>query len=487
VFEVLAALCQLNESRPQDHAFSQDDRTLPYAELAQSVGGLSQELEATNANTTAIFAPNGLEWVIADLSVAFAGKTMVPLPTFFSEIQLRHIIQDAGVDRILATRDTRAQAEALGPPVTEVILDGPAAPLQNGQNRGREAGRIIYTSGTTGTPKGVRLGDAQIGASAKGLMAASGACVEDRYLSVLPFSLLLEQVAGIAVPLLVGAPVSIAANAAAAALQGDATPLMNAFEKTGATTSVLVPGLLDAWVKTLAATGNTAPSTLRFVAVGGAPVSQDLPQTAWKLGIPVHEGYGLSECCSVVSVNRPGLRTANTTGQPIPGVTVTLEDGEIVVHGDTVMSGYLGRNDDPGGVWRTGDLGEFTPEGALRVLGRKDNLIVTQTGRNISPEWIESVCEASPDIYKAMLVQVDDRDLVLIVLIDPSSSRTTADITAHLRVQFATLPDYARAEHIAIIDAAETAENELLTPLGDVRRTSCQAFAARWIDRQPAM
>jgi len=485
VFEVLAALQKLSKTRPHDSAFSQDQRALSYAQLSGRVGAFSQDL--ADNDVIAIYAPNGLEWVIADLSVAFAGKTMVPLPTFFSEGQLRHIIENAGVGRILASRETLNQAQAFGLPVTEVTIDGPTAPLDGANNHSLEAQRIIYTSGTTGAPKGVRLGDKQICASAKGLLAASGASAEDRYLSVLPFSLLLEQIAGIALPILAGAPVSIASNAAGAALQGDTLPLMNAFadafEGTGATASVLVPGLLDAWVKTLAAANATAPSSLRFVAVGGAPVNKTLAKMAWDLGVPAHEGYGLSECCSVVSVNRPGGRSEGSTGTPIPGVNVTLQNGEIVVHGDTVMAGYLGHDNNPDGVWRTGDLGEFSSKGALRILGRKDNLIVTQAGRNISPEWVEGLCETSPGVAKCVLTHVPDQDenqgLVLIVVGAPDSG-------AVLQAQFAQLPDYARPDHTVIVDGADVAKYDLLTPLGDARRAHCQAFARQWLGRPDA-
>jgi len=483
VFEVLAALHHLSKTRPQDSAFTHDQRSLSYGELGERVGGLAGKLTAIDSDTVAIFAPNGLEWVIADLSVAFAGKTMVPLPTFFSEGQLRHIIDNANVGHILASRETLDQAQSLGLPVSEVSIDGPTAPFEAANNRARDAARIIYTSGTTGAPKGVRLGDKQICGSAKGLLAASGASAEDRYLSVLPFSLLLEQIAGIALPILAGAPVSIAANAAGAAMQGDTMPLMSAFatafDGVGPTASVLVPGLLDAWVKTMAATGNIAPASLRFVAVGGAPVNQALAKMAWDLGVPVHEGYGLSECCSVVSVNRPGSRVEGTAGEPLPGLSVTLDDGEIVVHGDTVMAGYLGHNNAPDGVWRTGDLGELSADGTLSILGRKDNLIVTQAGRNISPEWVEGLCETSPGVAKCMLTHVVGQGLVLIVVGAP-------DAATAVQEHYAQLPDYARPDHTAMVDGADVAKHDLLTPLGDAHRAQCQIFAERWLGRQTA-
>lgn len=494
MFDILTKLIALSETRPDAPAFSQGARTLSYGELSTRVSALSEDISQHNTTdgSIAIFAPNGLEWVVADLGLAHAGKTMVPLPTFFSHDQLRYIIQDAHVRHVLVTAETRARAQALGMAFTEITLNKPSAQpasamasLRSTLGRSKNAQRIIYTSGTTGTPKGVRLGDRQISASARGLLAASGATQDDRYLSVLPFSLLLEQIAGICVPLLAGAPVTLAADAAATALAGDGMPLMKAFNTANASASVMVPGLLKAWVETMAATSNVAPKSLRFVAVGGAPINETLAQTAWDMGVPVYEGYGLSECCSVVSVNRPDDRAHGTVGKPITGVYVTLKNGEIIVHGNTVMSGYLGHDGaatEPGRVWPTGDLGAFAKNGALRILGRKDNLIVTQAGRNVSPEWVEDTCESHPNVAKAVLTLVPAHGLTLIVLPNPATADRTT-IPEVLHEEFAKLPDYAKPDNIIVINAHEASENELFTPLGDVRRGICAAFAENRLQR----
>ena len=150
------------------------------------------------------------------------------------------------------------------------------------------------------------------------------------------------------------------------------------------TTAVLVPQLLSGLVAQLEARNARAPESLRFVAVGGARVSEALTTRAWELGIPVHEGYGLTECCSVVAVNRPGRRKAGTVGEPLRGLDVRIDDGEIVVSGPTVMQGYLHgpRAEAP---WRTGDLGHRDEDGFLSVTGRKDNLLVTAAGGTSRP------------------------------------------------------------------------------------------------------
>lgn len=444
--EVLSSLANLARTRPDDVAASDDHTQLSYAQLARQVAHLAHSLKGA-PQTIAIHAQNSVHWVVTDLALALAGKTLVPLPTFFSAEQIAHIITDAGVELVLCDQDS----QAFGVPHKILVANDDNRPWPDDLSAADQASRVIYTSGTTGAPKGVRIGAKQIAASAQGLVAASGANAEDRYLSVLPFSLLLEQIAAICVPLLAGAPVTINAHAAGAALQHDVAPLIEAFATVRPTVSVLVPGLLQAWVYGLNAAGQRAPESLRFIAVGGAPVSPSLSDTAWTLGIPVHEGYGLSECCSVVSVNRPGTRVPGTTGSPLDGVEVSLKDGEIVISGPTVMDGYLGRADLEGHVWHTGDMGEITPEGHVRVLGRKDNLIVTQSGRNISPEWVESLATGTPGVATAKLSLNSAHELVLQVT--PRSNGDVSDLTQAVRAQLRTAPDYAQPAHIEVSPA----------------------------------
>ena len=136
--------------------------------------------------------------------------------------------------------------------------------------------------------------------------------------------------------------------------------------------------------------GKRAPASLRFVAVGGAPVPPQVAEAAWALGNPCIRRHGLSECGSVVSVNRVGDRQPGTAGRALEGLSVSIDDGEIVVDGPSITDGYLG-----GGAaerpWRTGDLGAIDGDGFLTIHGRKDNLLVTAFGRNVSPEWIETL------------------------------------------------------------------------------------------------
>ena len=246
--------------------------------------------------------------------------------------------------------------------------------------------------------------------SVAALAEASRASAADRYLSVLPNSLLLEQIAGTYLPLSVGAAIHLPAVMAAS----PGGQLTIAAEQARATAMVLVPELLAAWVKELQARGKPGPDFLRFIAVGGAPVRHAWLRQRGRQGLPVYEGYGLSECCSVVSVNRPDARRAGTVGRPLSDVHVAIDEGEIAVRGPTVMRGYVGEP-QISGLWHTGDLGHFDPDGFLIVTGRKDNVIVTAAGRNINPEWVEDVIAADNRVGRCVVVAYE-RELVALII-----------------------------------------------------------------------
>ena len=309
--------------------------------------------------------------------------------------------------------------------------------------------------------------------SVAALAEASRASAADRYLSVLPNSLLLEQIAGNYLPLSVGA--AIHQPGVMAASPGG--QLTRAAEQARATAMVLVPELLVAWVKELQARGMQGPDSLRFVAVGGAPVSPRLATAAWEQGLPVYEGYGLSECSSVVSVNCPDARRAGTVGRPLSAVEVAIDEGEIVVSGPTVMSGYVGEP-QISGSWRTGDLGHFDPDGFLIVTGRMDNVIVTAAGRNINPEWVEDIIAADNRIGRCVVVAYERQ---LVALIIPADSSVCSDPSAmHNLVTSAAreLPDYAKPRRYLTMSDQEFQRLDLLTANSRPRRSQVGEIVA---------
>ncbi len=320
------ALARHASSAGEQVAMSDGRRSVTRSQLADWVAAVAHDLGPAQ-ETVGIFGNNSVEWAVAFLGASVAGKTIVPIPVFFSEGQRGHLIRDARIARVMLTDSP--SAESLPPSVPSYRLrelPGRGLPPQ-----ARDGGLIIYTSGSTGNPKGVRLMSGQALWSAETLAKAIGARAEDKYLSVLPLPALLELICGIIIPTLVGGSVHYDSGIAQSVGVGALCNIAEAFERARPTTSVLVPQLLALYAGQLAAANARPPAELRFVAVGGAAVPPAVARAARDLGIPVFEGYGLSECCSVVAVNRPGALREGTTGQPLPGLHVAIEDGEIIV------------------------------------------------------------------------------------------------------------------------------------------------------------
>ena len=464
MLKVLAALRAQAACRPEKLAVSEGGRQINYGQLDRMTNAVAVAVHDL-PTVIAIFAPNGIDWMVAWLGLARAGKTVVTLPPFFSSQQLSHVVNDSGAGHVLCTDDCRSSAEALGKSVSLIadlveLEEGSTFPELDDE-LAAQSRHIIYTSGTTGAPKGVRLGSAQIDWSAAALRQAVDAVPQDHYLSVLPFALLLEQICGICVPLLAGVPVTIAADVAAALMSGNPSKLIEAVERTQPTISVLVPEFLSAWVAYLQATGGTVPQSLRYVAVGGAPVAPALAEQAVALGIPVHEGYGLSECCSVVAVNRPGGRVAGSVGKPLDGLNVTIVEDEIIVSGPSVMDGYL-HAEDIEKTWETGDIGRLDEQGNLTIMGRRDNVLVLSNGRNVSPEWIEAMILADTRIAACeVLGHGEPRTRISLT---PSAAgaqwfvSASADEISHLIAELCReAPEYARPHASHIVNQNELA------------------------------
>ncbi len=480
---VLSALARLAATRCNDEAFREaGGDSVSYGALNDAVAALSRSYRSL-PDTVGILAPSGIAWVQAQLALTAADKNIVPLPVFFSHDQLLHIIKDAGIGHILATPETVGTAGGFGVPHSEITVPDTGDALPAGSIRGTGKARlIIYTSGSTGRPKGVCIADRQLAASVKAIGDAVAAGPDDLYLSVLPMSLLLEQICAIYLPLLAGIRVVFCPFTSG-------TALVEQVERVRPTLMVLVPQLLSAWIAAAKISGRKAPDSLRVVATGGAPVSETLAAAAWNLGIPVHEGYGLSECCSVVALNRPGDRVAGTVGRPLDGLDVSLDDGEIVVRGPTVMEGYL--NDSappPEGIWRTGDLGGFDDQGRLSVYGRKDNILVTPAGRNVVPEWIEAMVTTDPRIALCILIITPMSGLTAILVpLDAYTrefqSMSPADVASQVAGLVAEAPRYARPAHCLVVPDAEMQRHGLLTGNGRPRRDAIlKAFSWLWQD-----
>ena len=281
---------------------------LSAAQLLQDMRARRARLDALGARRVALALDNGADWVAWDLALLASGRVCVPVPGFFSPQQQAHVLDSAGVDTLIGDPIVAARVDGFEE-VDEGIFQRvphavPALPAGTV--------KITYTSGTTGQPKGVCLDAGAQLAVARSLAEVSTACGVERHLSVLPLATLLENVGGVYAAILAGARVDLVPQAAlgmTGASGFDVARFIRTLHEHQPHSLILLPQLLLALV-TAAEQGIKLPDSLRFVAVGGARVSPALLVRAEALGLPIFEGYGLSECASVVCVNTPAAPSA---------------------------------------------------------------------------------------------------------------------------------------------------------------------------------
>ncbi|WP_331738869.1 AMP-binding protein (plasmid) [Streptomyces sp. NBC_00727] len=369
-----------------------------------------------------LLAENSPEWVVADLAALFAGAVEIPVPTAFAAEQAASLLESADLC-LVDDAGTRALARWAGTSAVKVLpggcevrpVDLPALLAEafrpaDLRNPSGDEGviKVIHTSGTTSAPKGVQIRRHGLDALLTSLRARTGTALFERYLSIVPLSLLIEQVAGLYMPFLAGGSVSfLPPGTALVGTAADAGPRMLALLRQARPTALVVPPTVAGLFLALCEEAPGESVTERhlrifghegpvFIACGGAPVPAEILQRLDAFGLTVHEGYGLSENSSVVSWNFPGEVRFGTVGRPLDHVQVELaEDGELLIRSTSLFAGYT--REDPSSVvvdeqgrLHTGDLAEIDEDGYLRITGRKKSLIITAGGRNVSPEWVEA-------------------------------------------------------------------------------------------------
>ena len=404
---------------------------------------------------------NGPGFIVLDEAAAAAGIVHVPLPLFFTPAQVAHALQAVGADTLVAADGV--QRLPFGP----VSLPAGTA-------------KVTFTSGTTGTPKGVCLGSAAMDTVADGLITAMAPLGIIRHLNVLPFAVLLENIAGLLAPRRHGVEV-ITLPLRDVGLSGsssfDPSMLQAAVQRHGAQSLILLPQMLRAWVAWLAASGRRAPASLKLVAVGGAAVGAPLIRAAQALGIPACEGYGLSEGASVQTLNLPGALRPGSVGRALPHARLRVgADGEIEVAG-ALFNGYLGDATAVPDWWPTGDLGRIDVDGYVWIDGRRKHVLITTYGRNVSPEWVETSLRQHPAVLQAVVLG-DGEPALSAVLWPTRPGLAEADLQAAVDAANATLPDYARITRWTRGRAAFDASTGLATANGRPQRAAIHALHA---------
>ena len=454
-------------AQPDSDALRSRDQRVSFAELIPVVEQAMTQLRSLQLQSIGLYLDNGIDWIVFDLAALAAGIKVVPLPRFFSDAQISHAISDARLDGIVFDQGLPAGAIGSGialpgfsdSRVQRIEIQAPQPLLALST-----AAKVSYTSGSTGAPKGIELDADFIGQTATSLCQAIGDLDIKTHLSILPYATLLENIAGIYVPLLLGRCVHAEPSADVGltdVLGLDPARLQACFNRVQPNSLIITPQLLDLLCQ-LAEGAVINPGCLVFVAVGGARVAPALLQRARNIGIPAYEGYGLTEFASVATLNTPQNDRIGSVGKPLPGVDLVLaEDGEICLArkqsaAPLQQTEYLG----------TGDFGSIDNEGFVHVQGRKSNLIVLANGRNIAPEWVEAELNASPLIAQSFVFSESGDQLTALLVTTASNEAIEIAISCINR----DLPAYARLHQWQRLAVPFSSQQQTLTANGRLKR-----------------
>ena len=458
--------------------------TCTYQKLAGAAVLRALQLKEQGVRTgdrVLLWGPNSAEWVAAFWGCLLRGAVAVPLDDSSTLDFVSRVAADAGVKFAFASRSK----PPLIPAVPTLFLeDFPGTPEELHESAGHgnakasvdttdsalcdepitrsHVAQILFTSGTTSEPRGVVLTHGNFLANLEPL--EKGIVEYQRYerwfhplrfVSVVPLSHVFGQFMALFVPPLIGATVVFENSQ-------QPSEILRALRRERATAVIAVPRMLDAlrtaiereidargWRVWFFSAYVAAPheSFLRrawrfrrlhrclgwnfwaFIS-GGAALSPETEEFFKCIAYAVVQGYGMTETASLISLNHPFRAAQGSVGKILPGREFRLaEDGEILVRGENVSSGYwekgaLQRGSEENGGWlRTGDLGELDAQGNLRFRGRKKNVIVTPAGLNIHPEDLEAALHHQPEIREAVVIPLqigDNAEPCAVLLVQPN-------------------------------------------------------------------
>ncbi len=370
-----------------------------------------------------ICLPSSQEFAASYFALLLNRQVPVLINPLLSPQQVGYIVKDASLDTVLTISLFK---DLLGPLVENcVYLDKmhstthtPSGPTTFQTGEKEDTAAIFYTSGTSANPKGVILSHRNILSNMEGCAEPFNFTEDDIFITPLPLFHAFAFTVTMALPILFGARVIYVAR-----FSGH--KVLEHIEKDRVTVLLAVASMYRALLRSTRSSRYDT-SSMRLAATGGEPVPMDVINSfKATFNLPLLEGYGLTECSPIVSVNSPSDYKFGTAGKPLPNLQVKIvdengstlpanQDGEIWVKGPNIMKGYLNQPDltketiTPDGWFKTGDFGRLDDDGFLKITGRKKEIIIIG-GENVSPVEIEDVLSHHPKVFEVAVVGVPDK------------------------------------------------------------------------------
>ena len=501
-------------------------------DLAGEVARLSAVLVALGVrpgDRVAHLSENRYEWILADWAIQMAGAIHVPIHAPLTGVQAAWQVRHSGAKVLLLSGP--AQAAKLAAPAVEplagiqcVAYDAcqeplwgrriatlselqAAADLQKGidaacrtrkEIRPESPVTILYTSGTTGEPKGVMLTQGNLATNCCATIEAFGERQNQLRLNFLPLSHIFARTCDLYLWVADGSQLALAEarETVIADCQAVHPTMLNGvpyfFDK-------VYRGLCEKGVQSIPGVLKGAlGGAIQNCCAGGAALPDHLYDYYHSQGVPLVQGYGLTETSPVITISTEQHHRRGSCGRAIPGVEVKIAaDGEILTRGPHVMAGYY---ENPaataevlqGGWLATGDLGRLDADGFLYITGRKKEILVTSGGKNIAPVFLESLLTQDPLILQAMVVGdgrshlgaliIPNRDLVKAELARGTAADEQALIRARIDACLANVSPYEQVRKFVLLPRPFSIEAGELTPKLSLRRQEITAHFAAEIE-----
>lgn len=494
------------------------DREYSYKELLTGIKYYSTLLDIKKDSKVVVYVENRPEIIQSFFSIWEKQGIAIVLDAGYTPEQLLYVFNDAEPEYIYATnknyKNAVAAKEMYGKDIEIINIDDIVVPKEfqpdnyelNVDNV-EDTAVILYTSGTTGNPKGVMLSYKNLLSNVNAIKAINLVDETDRVLAILPYHHVFPLNINLLMTMYFGTLVVILDELSSEALRHALREykisviigvprvwemlhkaIMNKINSSWITKKIfkicqsINSKVLSRFV--FKKVYNELGGSLRVMASGGAKLDPEVSRDYLTLGLPMIEGYGLTETSPIIAFNKPTNIKAGTVGEIIPDVEVKIaEDGEILVKGANVMKGYYNNPTatkeviDENGFFHTGDLGKFDGD-HLVIVGRKKEMIVLSNGKNINPADIENEIMKGTDLIKEIAVMEYNNHLMAVVYpdFDLIKHRNITNIKESLKWEIidkynVTAPKYRKILEVKIV------KNELpKTKLGKVRRFMLNDF-----------
>ncbi|MBN2362718.1 AMP-binding protein [candidate division WOR-3 bacterium] len=422
----LCSVCRHESNTAYVHYKEYRIKEFSYGEIRRRVfriAGYLDSLGYKKGDKIILCAENSPQWISLFFACSISGIIIVPLDHSMDENYILKISKLTQAKTVFCSRKKLFSLSRLKPLIIEYIFSlkgfsdfNPVLPVLPA-----DILEIVFTSGTTSLPKGVMISNKNLASDVLSMIETVPFSASNTFLSMLPLSHLFEQNVGALIPFFLGCKVIFTHSIKPSVLQ-------KALTEEKVTAMATVPAYMKIFKEnienriqsdsqkklffSIMKIFDKLPRSMRkiifrsitdkfgsleWLLSGGAPLDESTEMFWDRLGVRVIQGYGITEASPIISCNRPGEKKIGSVGKALPDIKVKIiTSGEILVRGDNVFSGYF---NDPEktrlsfeGAWfKTNDLGYFDQEGFLHITGRKNNVIVTQSGMNVFPEDLESI------------------------------------------------------------------------------------------------